>query len=262
MNILLNLVEVTRRYGGVLAVDHVNLSLTPGSISGLIGPNGAGKTTLLNLIGGQTRPTSGRVVFQDHDITRSRPDQRAAMGIRRTFQNLKLFPEMTVLQNVMIGFHCQGRSEVFGALLRTPNQRREEREVLDEAMRVLTMVGLHEQAFRTAASLPYGHRRLLEVARAIISRPTLLLLDEPCAGLNASEALSFVGLLRRLQSDKLTILLVEHHMDVVMTACDVIMVLNYGQTLAQGSPGYIRQHPDVCEAYLGRTDLYQLAANA
>jgi branched-chain amino acid transport system ATP-binding protein len=262
MTVLLKLVDVTRRYGGVLAVDHVNLSLTAGSISGLIGPNGAGKTTLLNMIGGQTSPTSGRVIFEDHEITRSRPDQRATLGIRRTFQNLKLFPDMTVIQNVMIGFHTQGRSEVFDALLRTPRQRREESEVVDEAMRVLEMVGLREQAFRTAGSLPYGHRRLLEVARAIISRPKLLLLDEPCAGLNHSEALSFVGLLKRLRSDKLTILLVEHHVDVVMSVCDAITVLNYGQMLAQGSPEYIRQHPEVREAYLGRSDLYQLAANA
>ncbi len=262
MTDLLNLVDVSRRFGGLLAVNHVSLAIAEGSISGLIGPNGAGKTTLLNLIGGQAKPSSGRVLFQNHDITRRRPDQRAGLGIRRTFQNLKLFPEMTVLQNVMVGFHSSGRSEIFGALFRPPTQRREEREVLEQATRVLEMVGLREHALRTAGSLAYGHRRLLEVARAIISRPTLLLLDEPCAGLNRSEALSFVRLMRQLQAEKLTILLVEHHMDVVMSACDTITVLNHGQTLAEGTPTYIRHHPEVREAYLGRSDLYQLAANA
>lgn len=169
---------------------------------------------------------------------------------------------MTALENVMIGFHSQTHSEVIAALFRTPTQRREERLFLEEGYRVLAMVGLAEQALWPAGSLAYGHRRLLEVARAIISRPRLLLLDEPCAGLNPSEALEFVRLIKRIQADGVTIVLVEHHMDVVMTSCDMITVLNYGEMLAEGPPEHVREHPGVREAYLGRDELYHLAANA
>jgi branched-chain amino acid transport system ATP-binding protein len=259
---LLEVSGLTRRFGGLVAIRDVSMSIKSGEIRGLIGPNGAGKTTLLNLIGGQTRPSSGNVFFDGVDLTRSRPDSRATRGIRRTFQNLKLFPEMTALENVMIGFHSQTHSEVIAALFRTPTQRREERLFLEEGYRVLAMVGLGEQALWPAGSLAYGHRRLLEVARAIISRPRLLLLDEPCAGLNPSEALEFVRLIKRIQADGVTIVLVEHHMDVVMTSCDMITVLNYGEMLAEGPPEHVREDPGVREAYLGRDELYHLAANA
>jgi branched-chain amino acid transport system ATP-binding protein len=262
MNAVLEIGGLTRRFGGLVAVNNVTMSLKSGEIRGLIGPNGAGKTTLLSLIGGQIRPTAGRVMFAGTDITRMRPDQRAARGIRRTFQNLKLFPEMTVLENVMIGFHTESRAEIIEALLHTPRQRREEQQIIDEAHRVLARVGLSDLALRTAGSLAYGHRRLLEIARAIVVRPRILLLDEPCAGFNRSESMDFVRLIRQIRADGVTIILVEHHMDVVMTACETITVLNYGEMLAEGTPDQVRENPDVRAAYLGRADLYQLIANA
>jgi branched-chain amino acid transport system ATP-binding protein len=262
MRPILELKGLTRRFGGLIAVNDISMSLQPGEIRGLIGPNGAGKTTLLHLIGGQTRPSSGGVVFDGSDVTRYRPDQRAMRGIRRTFQNLKLFPDMTVLENVMVGFHTETRSEVIAALLRMPSQRREEKMINEEAYRVLERIGLLEEALKPAGSLAYGHRRLLEVARALIARPRILLLDEPCAGLNSSEALEFVFLIRRIQADGVTIVLVEHHMDVVMSACQMITVLNHGEMLAEGTPEHVREHAGVREAYLGHGDLYQLAGHA
>jgi branched-chain amino acid transport system ATP-binding protein len=262
MTPILKIEDLTRRFGGLVAVNNVTMSLRAGEIRGVIGPNGAGKTTLLSLIGGQIRPTAGSVIFAGMDITRTRPDQRAARGIRRTFQNLKLFPEMTVLENAMIGFHTESRAEIIEALLRTPSQRREERQIADEAYRALARVGLSDMALKTAGSLAYGHRRMLEVARAIVARPHILLLDEPCAGFNPSEAVEFVRLIRQLQTDGVTILLVEHHMDVVMTACQTITVLNYGEMLAEGTADQVRDNPDVRAAYLGNPDLYQQVAHA
>ncbi len=262
MSAILDITGLTRRFGGLVAVNDVTMSLKAGEIRGLIGPNGAGKTTFLSLIGGQIRPSSGRVIYEGADITHARPDQRAARGIRRTFQNLKLFPEMTVLENVMIGFHTESRAEIIEALLRTPRQRREEEEIVERAYQVLGRVGLSDLALRTAGSLAYGHRRLLEVARAIVARPRILLLDEPCAGLNRSEGMEFVHLIRQIRADGVTVVLVEHHMDVVMTACERITVLNYGEMLAEGTPDEVRDNPDVRDAYLGRADLYQLIANA
>jgi branched-chain amino acid transport system ATP-binding protein len=262
MSALIELCGLTRRFGGLAAVHDVTISIEEREIHGLIGPNGAGKTTLLGLIGGQLQPSAGKVAFQGSDISRLRADQRAARGIRRTFQNLKLFAEMTVLENVMVGYHTQTHCEIFQALLRTPTQRREERSVIDEGYRVLERVGLRERAAEPAGRLAYGHRRLLEVARALIGRPCLLLLDEPCAGLNGSEAHKFVGLIQRIQADGVTIILVEHHMDVIMKACHRITVLNHGEMLAEGTPGHVRELAEVRDAYLGRGDLYQLVGHA
>jgi branched-chain amino acid transport system ATP-binding protein len=260
MSALLELAGIGRRFGGLVAVDAIDLTVSGGEVRGLIGPNGAGKTTLLDLIGGQRRPSSGRVIFGGTDITGLRADQRAAIGICRTFQNLKLFRDMTVLENVMIGLHAQTRSEMLQALLRTRAQRQEEARMVAVSRQALAAVGLLEEAGRSAAALPYGHRRLLEIARAIVSRPRLLLLDEPAAGLNPAEAAALVRLIRRIQSEGVAIILVEHHLGVVMTACERITVLNYGRRLAEGSPKDIRDHPDVQEAYLGRDDLYERIA--
>jgi branched-chain amino acid transport system ATP-binding protein len=263
MTAVLELASVTRRFGGLIAVDAVNMGVPAGEIRGLIGPNGAGKTTLLNLIGGQASPSSGKIVFNGAEVSRLRPDRRASLGICRTFQNLKLFREMTVLENVMVGLHASTHAEVTQALLRTPGQRREEVRIVEESRRALTIVGLEDYGPQKAASLPYGHRRLLEIARAIVSSPKLLLLDEPAAGLNMAEAANLVRLIQRISAEGVTIILVEHHMDVVMTACQRITVLNYGRLLAEGSPAEIRKHPDVIEAYLGRSDLHaQIVANA
>lgn len=255
MTAILDMTGVTCRFGGLLAVDAVDLCVNEGEIRGLIGPNGAGKTTLLNLIGGQVAPSAGTMRFAGREIGGMRADRRTALGIRRTFQNLKLFRDMTVLENVMVGLHTRTRAEMLAAVLRLPQQRREEAWMAEMALRVLGMVGLAERATWPAASLAYGHRRLLEIARAIVAEPRLLLLDEPAAGLNRTEAAELVGLIRHINETGVTIILVEHHMDVVMPACSKITVLNYGRLLAEGPPQAIREHPLVIEAYLGSGDI-------
>lgn len=263
MTAVLELRSVTKRFGGLLAVNAVNISVQAGEIRGVIGPNGAGKTTLLNLIGGQLSSSNGKIVFNGTEVCRLRPDQRARQGICRTYQNLKLFREMTVLQNVMVGLHATTHAEVMTALLRTGGQRREETQIADASCRALSIVGLDKYESHVAASLAYGHRRLLEIARAIVSSPKLLLLDEPAAGLNMNEAANLVRLIERISAERITVVLVEHHMDVVMTVCRRITVLNYGRLLAEGSPEEIRKHPEVIEAYLGRGDIHaQVVANA
>jgi len=252
MTALLVLDQLTRRFGGVTAVDSVSMNVGAGEIRGLIGPNGAGKTTTLNLISGLTAPTSGRMTLVEQDVTGEAAHRLAERGVRRTFQNLKLFTELTVLQNVMIGLHTHGKSGVFEAILVTGKQRREEEMMRRDSLTALETVGLVDQADRPASALAYGHRRLLEIARAIVARPTLLLLDEPAAGLNPTEAEALVALIRRINAQGVTVVLVEHHMDVIMAACSRITVLNYGQRLAEGTPAEIRANESVIEAYLGR----------
>src|SRR5438128_10391109 len=253
MTALLALDRLTRRFGGVTAVDSVSMNVEGGEIRGLIGPNGAGKTTTLNLISGLTAPTSGRMTFVEQDVTGEPAHRLAARGVRRTFQNLKLFTELTVLQNVMIGLHTNGKSGVFEAILATGKQRREEKMMHRDSLAALETVGLVDQAGRPASALAYGHRRLLEIARAIVARPTLLLLDEPAAGLNPAEAAHVSELIARIRDNGTTVVLVEHHMDVVMRASDEITVLNYGRRLAHGTPAQIQEDPGVIEAYLGRS---------
>jgi len=252
MTALLALDRLTRRFGGVTAVDSVSMNVEGGEIRGLIGPNGAGKTTTLNLISGLTAPTSGRMTLVEQDVTGEPAHRLAKRGVRRTFQNLKLFTELTVLQNVMIGLHTNGKSGAFDAILATGKQRREEEMMHRDSLTALETVGLVDQADRPASALAYGHRRLLEIARAIVACPTLLLLDEPAAGLNPTEAEALVALIRRINSQGVTVVLVEHHMDVIMAACSRITVLNYGQKLAEGTPAEIRANENVIEAYLGR----------
>jgi ABC-type branched-subunit amino acid transport system ATPase component len=244
---------VTRFFGGLVAVDAVDLAVRRGSVHGLIGPNGAGKTTLLNLIAGVYRLSSGSLQYHARDITRYSTAKRARAGIRRTFQNLKLFSEMTALENVAIGLHADTRSGFFDAVLRTPRHRLEERSIRERSREALHFVGLGGLAHARAAALAYGHRRLLEIARAIVARPTLLLLDEPAAGLNITEAGHVSELIARIRDDGSTVVLVEHHMDVVMRVSDEITVLNYGRKLAHGTPDQIQDNPEVIEAYLGRS---------
>jgi branched-chain amino acid transport system ATP-binding protein len=243
---------VTRRFSGIIAVDGVDLTVRRRSVHGLIGPNGAGKTTLLNLIAGVFRVTCGTLRLEDTEITSMSTAQRARRGIRRTFQNLKLFSEMTALDNVAVGMHTQGRCGFFGAVTRSPRHRREEREIYECSFAALEFVGLRAYADTKAGALAYGHRRLLEIARAFVARPSLLLLDEPAAGLNETESAHVTDLISRIRDKGTTVVLVEHHMDVVMTVCDEITVLNYGRRLANGSPGSIQDDPAVIEAYLGR----------
>jgi branched-chain amino acid transport system ATP-binding protein len=250
---LLEARRVTRRFGGLLAVDAVDLAVRRGSVHGLIGPNGAGKTTLLNLIAGVYRVSSGVLRFRAQDITQYSTAKRGRAGIRRTFQNLKLFTEMTALENVAIGLHAQTHAGFFDAILSTPRHRHEECSIRDRSMAVLHFVGLGGVVHARADTLAYGHRRLLEIARAIVAQPTLLLLDEPAAGLNVTEAAHVSDLIARIRDDGTTVVLVEHHMDVVMRVSDEITVLNYGRRLAHGTPAQIQDDPEVIEAYLGRS---------
>ena len=251
MAALLTIAGLSRHFGGLVAVNAVDMEIATGSVHGLIGPNGAGKTTLLNLVSGHLPSTAGRIRFADNDITRWAAERRARSGIRRTFQNLKLFREMSVLENVMIGMHGQTRCELWHALLRTPTQKAEEQAIVDRAREALDFVGLAQVANVAAGTLPHGMQRLIEIARAFVAKPTLLLLDEPAAGLNRVESRRLVDLIRAIRARGVTIMLVEHHMDVVMPTCDRITVLNYGKRLADGTPAEIRQHPEVIRAYLG-----------
>jgi branched-chain amino acid transport system ATP-binding protein len=252
MAALLETTALSRRFGGLIAIDGVDLSVASGTVHGLIGPNGAGKTTLLNLISGHLSSSSGSIAFEGRDITRAAPERRAALGIRRTFQNLKLFREMSALENAMVGLHTETRADIFHALLRSSFQRREEAEIVARAREALDFVGLLAIADQPAGSLPYGHQRLLEIARACVAKPKLLLLDEPGAGLNGTESRRLVDLIRRIKATGITIVLVEHHMDVVMPTCDQITVLDYGRKLADGAPADIKRRPDVVRAYLGK----------
>ncbi|MFM9884336.1 MAG: ABC transporter ATP-binding protein [Burkholderiales bacterium] len=252
MTPVLDIATLTRRFGGLVAIDAVTTAIAPGEIRGIIGPNGAGKTTLLNMVSGHLRPSSGRVHFSGHDITGMRADKLAAMGVRRTFQNVRLFGDMTVLGNVLVGLHANGHAGIFAALLRTGRQQREERSMIDAGMTALERVGLAAQANVIASSLAYGHRKLLEIARAIVASPKVLLLDEPAAGLNASEAADLIGVIRRINADRVTVVIVEHHMEVIMNVCSRVTVLNYGKHLAEGTPAEMQRNSQVIEAYLGR----------
>ncbi len=251
MTALLAIDGLSRHFGGLVAVNSVEMEIAPGSVHGVIGPNGAGKTTLLNLVSGHLPSTAGSIRFGESDITHWPTEKRARAGIRRTFQNLKLFREMTVLENVMVGMHGQTHCELWHSLLQTPTQKSEERSILQNAREALEFVGLLQTADVVAGTLPHGVQRMVEIARAIVAKPKLLLLDEPAAGLNRVESRRLVEMIRDIRATGVTIMLIEHHMDVVMPTCDRITVLNYGKRLADGTPSDIRQHPEVIKAYLG-----------
>ncbi|HAA04652.1 MAG TPA: high-affinity branched-chain amino acid ABC transporter ATP-binding protein LivG [Syntrophobacteraceae bacterium] len=248
---LLQIEAITRDFGGVRALDRVSLEVEAGTIHGLIGPNGAGKTTLLNIVSGIIRPTSGTIRF-DHRPTQSLPPHRvAALGMGRTFQNIRLFPAMTCLENVMAGQHLVARRRLLPRLFCLPSVRREEHALRNQALSCLARVGLEQRAALPSVKLPYGERRRLEIARALASGPRLLLLDEPVAGMHHSGLQQVAGLIRSLADEGMTILLIEHNMAFVMSLCSRITVLNFGRVIATGTPGEVAQHPEVIAAYLG-----------
>jgi branched-chain amino acid transport system ATP-binding protein len=240
------------RFGGLLALEGFNLAVPEGGLYGLIGPNGAGKTTVFNTISGFLKPTEGRIVLHGRDITGLPPHQVTALGVARTFQNIRLFGELSVLDNVLVGFHCQGRASWWEAVLRLPRYVQEARSYSNRGRALLEEVGLEEVAEQTAGKLPYGHQRRLEIARALATGAQCLLLDEPAAGLHPQETLDLMSFLQDLQAHyRLTLLIIEHNLRLVMNLCQHLTVLDHGLTIAAGTPAEVRKDPAVVRAYLG-----------
>ncbi len=248
---LLEVKGVTKRYGGVVAVSDVSLHVEQGEIVAVIGPNGAGKTTLFNMITGVIPPSEGQIFFDGEPVAGLKPHQLAARGMTRTFQNLQIFQHMTVLENVMVGRHPRMRTSLWQAAFGLPPKPAEERESRRRAMELLELVGLAGLAEQTATDLPYGKQRLVEIARALATEPRFLLLDEPAAGLNNRESAELAQLILRLRKEGVTFLFVEHDMETVMEVADRIVVLEFGQKIAEGTPREIQRNPLVIAAYLG-----------
>ncbi|MFL5895849.1 MAG: ABC transporter ATP-binding protein [Thermoleophilaceae bacterium] len=253
-NPLYQAVHVTKAFGGLVAVDDVSFEIPRGSIVSLIGPNGAGKTTFFNILTGLYKPTSGALIFDEKNVTRRRPDQITALGVARTFQNIRLFGTMSAVENVMVGRHARMKAGLLGSILRPPWVTREEHDVRDKAHELLEYVGLRRDLHDTISiELSYGDQRRIEVARALASEPQLLLLDEPTAGMNPNESARFTEFMQKVRDELgLTILLIEHDMRVVMGVSERITVLDHGEKIAEDEPTAVRANPRVVEAYLGK----------